>query len=116
MRKLSTFALTGAAVLVLAGTAYAAGRGTHVMNVALPNGGVAHIEYVGDVAPKITVQPGTPMAGDWGMAPFASEGSFDRMMADMDRQTQAMVRQAQEMARQAQTMPGAPMMAAFPTA
>lgn len=111
MRKLPTIAFAGAAALALAGTAVAAARNSHVMNVPLPDGSVARVEYVGDIAPKVTVQPVDTAAGAW--APFGSFAGFDRMMADMNRQTEAMVRQAQEMARQAQNVPGAPIVASF---
>jgi hypothetical protein len=68
------------------------------MNVPLPDGSVAHVEYVGDVAPKVTVDPARPFAaamGDW--APFASFAGFDRMIEQMNRETEAMMRQAQQM-------------------
>jgi hypothetical protein len=69
------------------------------MNVPLPGGGVAHVEYVGDVAPKVTIAPGAfADAGDrWGMA-FPSFAGFDRMMADMQHRSDQMIRQAQQMA------------------
>ena len=50
-------ALAGIAAAAIAGTAIAAGSKSHVMNVPLPDGSVAHIQYVGDVAPKVTVEP-----------------------------------------------------------
>ena len=46
------------AAAAIAGTAIAANSETHVMNVSLPDGSVAHVQYVGDVAPKVTVEPG----------------------------------------------------------
>ena len=99
MRKLPAFAFAGA--LALAGSAIAAAPKTHVMNVPLPDGSVARVEYVGDVAPKVTVAP-RPMADaamPWAM-PFPSMAGFDRMIEQMNRQTQEMVRRAQDMARQ----------------
>lgn len=101
MRKLPVFALSAVAAVALAGTAVAAAPKSHVMNVPLPDGSVAHIEYVGDVAPKVTVDP-RPMAdaaASWGM-PFPSFAGFDRMIEQMQRQSQQMMRQAQEMAKQ----------------
>jgi len=112
VRKLPTIAFAGVAAAALAGTAIAASRNSHVMNVPLPDGAVAHIEYVGNVAPKVTVQPGRVFAGDWGAGTFTPFAGFDRVMADMNRQTEAMVRQAQEMT-QAQAVPGAPIVASF---
>ena len=93
--KLPVIALAGAAAL--AGTALAASPRTHLMNVPLPDGSVAHVEYVGNVAPKVTIAPAEASADDdsWiGGAPnFAS---FDRMFEQMDRQ----MRQVEQMARQ----------------
>lgn len=100
MRKLPLIALAGAVSAALAGTAIAAKPQTHVMDVPLPDGSVAHIEYVGDVAPKVTVAPRPLAAGAWAPIPFPSFGGFDRMMAEMQRQAQEMSRRAQEAARQ----------------
>ncbi|WP_059140297.1 hypothetical protein [Sphingobium baderi] len=98
MRKsLRTAALAGVAALAVAGTALAAGNDSRVMTVDLPDGSLARIEYKGDVAPRVVVEPGTrfmPVAfADPSMiAPFAL---FDRIAADMDRQSAAMLRQVQ---------------------
>ena len=100
MRKLPAFAFAGMAAAALAGTAYSAAPKTHVMNVSLPDGSIARVEYVGDVAPKVTVAP-RPLADaamPWAM-PFPSFAGFDRMIAEMQRQSQEMMRQAQQMAR-----------------
>jgi hypothetical protein len=72
----------------------------HIMNVPLPDGSVARVEYVGNVAPKVTVEPlrFADAAAPWGMA-LPSFAGFDRMMAEMQRQSQQMIRQAQEMAQ-----------------
>jgi len=102
--RLRVTALAGAAALAVAGAAFAAtpkiASNTHVMNVPLPDGSVARIEYVGNVAPKVTVEP-RPM-GEFGWAPTAlpSFAGFDRMIEQMNRETEAMMRQAQQMARQ----------------
>lgn len=101
MKKLPAL-LIGIAAAALAGTAVAAAPKSHVMNVALPDGSVAHIEYVGDVAPKVKIDP-RPMADAaadaWGM-PFPSFAGFDRMIEQMQRQSQEMMRRAQEMSHQ----------------
>ena len=52
--KLAAILLAGAAAAI-AGTALAATSNSHVMNVSLPDGSVAHVEYVGSVPPKVTV-------------------------------------------------------------
>ena len=101
MRKLPAFAFAGVAAAALAGTAIAAAPKTHVMNVPLPDGSVAHVEYVGDVAPKVTIAPRHMADVDmpWAM-PFPSFAGFDRIMQEMQRQSQAMMRQAQAIAHQ----------------
>jgi hypothetical protein len=85
----------------LAGTAFAAAPKTHVMNVPLPDGSTARVEYVGDVAPKVTIgPPAVANAGDrWGMM-FPSFAGFDQMFEEINRQSQEMMRHAQQMARQ----------------
>jgi hypothetical protein len=113
VRKLPTIAFAGVAGLALAGTAVAAARNSHIMNVPLPDGSVARVEYVGDVAPRVTLAPVAAPMADWGAMPFPSFAGFDRMMADINRQTEAMMRQAQQMARQPAGMPGAPIVASF---
>ena len=70
------------------------------MNVPLPDGSVARVEYTGNVAPKVTVAP-PPIADGampWAM-PFPSFAGFDRMIRDMQRQSQEMIRQAQQIAQ-----------------
>jgi hypothetical protein len=98
--KLPAIALAAVAA-GLAGTALAAGSRTHVMNVSLPDGSVARVEYVGDVAPKVTVAP-APLARDAWMSGLPSFAGFDRMFEQMDRQMQAI----QQMARQPSGAPG----------
>ena len=113
MRKLPAIAFAGLAATALAGTAVAASRNSHVMNVPLPDGSLARIEYVGDVAPKVRIAPVAAPVGEWAAIPFPSFAGFDRMIADMDRETDAMIRQAQQMARQPAGVPGAPIVASF---
>jgi hypothetical protein len=93
MRKAYAIVLAGLGAVALTGAAAAAGRDTHVMNVPLPDGSTARVEYVGKVAPKVTVTP-APMASIF--APF---GLFDRTAFDMQRQIDAMMRQMNDMAR-----------------
>jgi hypothetical protein len=97
MRKLlRTAVLAGAAAIAVAGTAMAAANHNRVMTIDLPDGSLARIEYKGDVAPKVTVEPMTrlvpgQLANPAMTAPFAL---FDQIAADMDRQMDAMFRQA----------------------
>src|SRR3954470_5796225 len=102
MRKARSTVLAGLGAVTLAGAAVAAGRDMHTMSVALPDGSVAKIDYVGNVAPKVTVTP-APLAG-----PFAPFGLFGRSALDMQRNIDAMMRQIDEMARR--PLSGAPAM------
>jgi hypothetical protein len=113
VRKLATIALAGAAAVALAGAAVAAGPKAHRMDVPLPDGAVAHVEYYGDVAPKVTVDPidAVALGRDW--APLASFAGFDRMIAEMNRRTAEMIKQAQQIARQPLGGQATPYVAAY---
>jgi hypothetical protein len=90
MRTLSKLLLAGLGTLVATGAALAAADRVHVMDVALPDGSVAHVRYVGDIAPKVVVAPAMPVA-------FAAADPFatmDRISAEMDRQMDAMMQHA----------------------
>jgi hypothetical protein len=100
MRKASAIVLAGLGAVTLTGAAAAASRDIHILNVPLPDGATARVEYVGNVAPKVTVTPATVPG------PFAPFGMVDRTMFDMDRQIDAMMRQVDQIARQ--PMAGAP--------
>lgn len=95
IRKLAPFALAGIAV-ALAGTAYAASSNIHVMNVSLPDGSIARVEYVGNVAPKVTVAPATIAPDLWTAGSIPSLAGFDRMFQQIDLQ----MRELERMARQ----------------
>ena len=90
MRLMRTTILAGGAALLALGTAAYAADKLHTMNVSLPDGSVAHIKYVGDVAPKVSLQPvdAVPVAF---VDPFAE---LDRIAAEMDAQQQALMQQA----------------------
>jgi hypothetical protein len=92
MHKARAIILTGLGAATLTGVAVAASKSaTHHMSVPLPDGSVANIEYVGEVAPKVTVAPAPRSTA------FPSFGVFDRSMADMHRQIDAMIRQMRQM-------------------
>jgi len=99
--KLPTLALAGIAAAALAGTSIAANSQTHKMDVPLPDGGVVHIEYAGEVAPKVTVAPAEPV-GMWMQSAFPDFGNFDRIFDQMNSQ----MRQIEQMARQPAGTPG----------
>jgi len=112
VRKVPAIAMAGVAAAVLAGGAAAANRNSHVMNVALPDGSTARVEYIGDVAPKVTIQPGGAVT--FGEPPLLpSFAGFDGMFEQMNRETEAMMRQAQQMARQPANGSAAPYVASF---
>ena len=92
MRKALVLAGLGAAAI--AGAAVAANRDIHTLNVSLPDGSVAHVEYVGDIAPKVRITPApeSPL--------FAPFGLFDRSAFDIQRQIDAMMRQVDAMTKQ----------------
>lgn len=95
--KLATASiLAGVAALALAGSAYAGAQGLHRMTVKTPDGGVATIEYSGDVAPRVTIGEAPMRTGAFGAAaPFAA---FDRISAAMNREMDVLLRQANMMA------------------
>lgn len=100
MRKLRTAVLAGVAALCAAGTAMAASNDNHVMRVNLPDGSVARIDYKGDVAPKVRIDPSVQvvpvrLVDPFDASPFAG---FDQVFADMDRQVAAMMQQARALA------------------
>ena len=100
MNKLPAIAI-GVAAAALAGTAIAATPKTHRMDVPLPDGSVAHITYVGEVAPKVSIDP-RPLAysqPEWGM-PFPSFAGFDKIFQEMNQRTEEMMRRAQQVAHQ----------------
>ena len=93
MPKALGFVLAGLGAVTLTGAALAASRDTHTMTVPLPDGSIAKIEYVGNVAPTVSVNP-APLAGP--VAPFAL---FDRSAFDMQRQIDALMREVDQMTR-----------------
>ena len=89
MRNAYAIVLAGLGAAAIAGAAVAASRDTHTMNVPLPDGSTARVEYVGDVAPKVTVTP----------APVSPFGLFDRSMFDFQRQIDTMIHQVDALSR-----------------
>jgi hypothetical protein len=97
-------ALGGLASLAVAGAAWAAEKPAkpqpQVIEMALPDGGVARISYSGAIAPEVSIAPaakGALAAGlDAGFdgTPFAA---MDRMMAEMDARAGMMMREMRDM-------------------
>ena len=107
MRTIRTAMIAGTAAIGLVGLPGAASAQSpriHVMNVQLPDGGVAQVQYVGDVPPQIAVANAptvAPLGFPMFMAMpslFGSESPFammDRISAAMDRQMAAVMQSAQ---------------------
>lgn len=89
MRFPRTMLLAGAA-LVAAGTTAAAAETLNKMQVALPDGGTVHVEYAGDVAPKVTVEQAPRQARVVAYDPLAE---LDRIAYAMRARQVAMMRQ-----------------------
>lgn len=101
MRPFRKVILAGAAAIALAGAAGLAAaeiKNAHVLDVRFPDGTLAHIRYVGDTAPTVSVAPeGMTLsilsrASDpfWPESPFAA---LERISEAMDRQADAMFRE-----------------------
>lgn len=101
MRKITKLLLAGAGAATLAGVAVAAVDNHHIMNVVMPDGSVAQIHYVGNVAPQVVAVPAAETMPVAMVDPFAM---MDRISYAMDRQMDAMLQQASAMA---QSAPGA---------
>lgn len=98
--------LLGAAALALlgAGVAEAATARLHTMKVDAPDGSVVHVQYSGDVAPRVEIVPvnaATPAEASAMMDPFAQ---MDQISAMMDAQMSAMMQRAALMQQHAARM------------
>lgn len=109
MRRFSAIGVAGIAAAALAGSAIAATPrshvATHVMDVALPHGSTAHIEYAGNIAPRVTIAPAevADADGDWTEMPPPSFARFDRMIEEMNRRTAQILSQARHAEHQSAT-------------
>ncbi|MEI9988623.1 MAG: hypothetical protein WDM86_01175 [Rhizomicrobium sp.] len=96
MKSFLPVVAAGAGTLLLAGSvALAASRpAVHDITIPLPGGGVEHVQYTGDVAPKIVfdAHPFFWTVPANRTRPFAD---FEALDAAMDRQMDAMLRQVQ---------------------
>ena len=97
-------AFAGLAATLLASAAAAAGPAKHMLEVALPDGGTAHIEYYGDVAPRVTIAPARDVTFGGLFAPGAFP-DFDALFQQMDRAHEAMMRQVRDI-QSTQLAPG----------
>jgi hypothetical protein len=106
MARLRKALLAGAAAIAIAISGAASAQTVHVMNVAVPGGGVAQIRYVGDVPPQVAVVPAPAAYGAWMPVSslFGADSPFammDRIAAEMDRRAAAMFRYAEAMTARA---------------
>ena len=109
MQKFGKILLGCAAPFALAGAALAAGGQVHILNVALPDGSVAHVRYSGDVAPRVIVLPARRMVVPMAFVPpdiAAHFRAMDAMMAGMHAQSEALMRQATALSARTPAAPG----------
>ena len=106
MRLKHTLLFAGVATALAGVTAVAAAdrQPVHVLNVALPGGGVEQIRYTGDVAPHVVFRDvAAPVAAasflDTAFGPDSPFAMMDRISAEMDRQMAGMMQQAAMMQR-----------------
>ena len=90
MRIAKNLVLAGVAALALGGgAALALAQPLHTMMVWLPNGGLAQIQYAGNVPPWVAFAPEPPAAGYYG--PASTFAMLDRISAQMDREMDALM-------------------------
>lgn len=104
MRPMKTVLLTAAAVAGVTGLAFAAAPAFHEMTVTTPDGGVAHIRYIGDTPPKVNFVRSDSAAIPAGFVASSPFVEMDRISAMMDRQMALMMLQARAMQAQAAQM------------
>src|SRR5690606_9559420 len=113
MRRQRVAILASAAAIVAASAAPALASERNRLNVALPVASLAQVDYVGDVAPTVTLVPvetRAPVVFD----PFAR---MDRIAAIMEARHRAMMRQVaalQDLAARAEAAPGLTVAGALP--
>lgn len=88
MRTAIRIVLAAAGAVAMAGVATAAERKVHALDIALPDGTIERVHYIGDQAPRIAL---VPVAIDPLFGPDLD--AFDRVFLDMARQHAAIMRQ-----------------------
>jgi hypothetical protein len=113
MRNVRTAVLAGAAAILVAGTAVAASQNTRMLTVGLPDGSIARVEYVGDVAPKVIVEPFKELTPIRPSNPFdaAPIAMLEHVSTAIDEQVEAMMRQVQALDARPLTNDGKPNLA-----
>ena len=82
-RNVLTAGVIAIAMAGSAGMALANGPAVHTMAVQLPDGGTVQIQYTGNVAPKVFLEP-SPLAAEF-FEPTSPFVAMDRISAEMDR-------------------------------
>ena len=101
MPKMPLIVVSGLAAAAAAGSAFAAQPKSHALDVPLADGSVVHVEYVGNIAPKVTVKP-VPLDAPgtaWAPTSLPSFAGLDKMIAEMNRRAAAMMREVRQMPR-----------------
>ncbi|HET7710219.1 MAG TPA: hypothetical protein VFK50_11935 [Sphingomicrobium sp.] len=91
MRKAFGLTLASLGAILLSGAAIAASQQRNILNVPLPDGSTARVEYVGDVAPKVAVIP-SPRS-----VTLPDIGSIHQRMSDLQRRIEAMLRNMRDL-------------------
>jgi hypothetical protein len=100
--NLTSISAVAAALVGLAALSPAlAGDSPHMMNVRMPDGSIAQIQYMGDVPPQVVVAPAPIQAVTPPFGPIAIDPGF----VAMARISDMLNRQADMMLRQAAAMP-----------
>ena len=100
--------VAAAATALVGGAAWASSAYTHHLKVRLPDGEIAQVDYVGDVAPRVVLRPVAAVPVVAAQDPLMAVGfpgfvSIDRIFADMQRQQAAMMQQVAAMQHQIAT-------------
>lgn len=93
MQKFQIAALTGIAALTVAGLALVVGQDTRMIEVDLPNGAIARIEYQGGLAPQVSVAPTLNLmpTGFTDLSANSAFAAFERIESDLHRQAELMM-------------------------
>ncbi len=116
MRLIPKAILASVATLALAGTAYAADKSLHHMQVAAPDGSVFQVSYAGDRQPEVAFVPVRARAPVPVMIADPAFADMDRLFASLDAQMASMMRAASAMPAVPMTADGKPDLAALKSA
>lgn len=99
MSTIRTGVLAGMAALTAVGVGIAVARDAHTLEIQLPDGSVAQVEYSGNVTPRVMLAPvsqAVPLAFD---VPDESSlfDAVDQQAAAMDRQARALMQQVAQL-------------------